>query len=82
MTRRKLGRQLGIPEHRLRYWTEIGLLPLWDSVPETIYAERLRLILHARACGMTVQQIRRALVETRQSPLPTLREFLAVEATA
>jgi len=69
MTRRKLGRQVGIPECRLRYWTEIRLLPPWDSVPETIYAERLRLILCARNCGMSVQQIRRALVEAGPNPL-------------
>lgn len=63
MTRRKLGRQLGIEEATLRYWTRIKLLPEWDSVPEHVYASRLRLILHARASGMKTAQIRRALVE-------------------
>jgi DNA-binding transcriptional MerR regulator len=63
LTRRKLGRRLGIDESKLRYWTEIGLLPRWDSVPEVVYASRLRLILHARRGGMSTQQLRRALVE-------------------
>jgi len=58
VNRSEVAEDLGTSEGRLRYMEGAGILPTFGTVPESIYRCRARVVLVARAGGVSAASVR------------------------
>lgn len=62
ISRREVAQHLKVPEQTLRFYEKRGLIPLWSREGSDTYIANAKLIIAARAGGLNLQEVGRALL--------------------